>query len=77
MTIKDTIKQEIATLCAIEAKDIQDDRLLLEYGLDSVRTLEMCCFVEDMYDIEIADEEAAEVKTMNDVMVLINKKLEN
>lgn len=73
--LKTSIINEVARLCAIETNLIQANKLLLEYGMDSVRTLEMCCFLEDEYDIEIEDDEAAEAQTVDDIIQLVEKKI--
>lgn len=45
-----------------------------DLNLDSIDSLEMIMSLEDTYDISISDADAATLKTVNDVINLIDKK---
>lgn len=75
MLVINEVRNELAGLCGVEPSMIKDDGLLVEYGMDSVRLLEMCCTIEDQYDIILEDEEIAPVRTVQDVADLIQSKV--
>lgn len=45
-----------------------------DLNLDSIDSLELIMVLEDIYDISISDADAATLKTVNDVINLIDKK---
>lgn len=45
-----------------------------DLNLDSIDSLELIMSLEDIYDISISDADAATLKTVNDVINLIDKK---
>lgn len=45
-----------------------------DLNLDSIDSLELIMSLEDTYDISISDADAATLKTVNDVINLIDKK---
>ena len=73
MTIAQQIKQELAQICAIDPADVRDDAWLIEYGLDSVRSLELIMALEEHFDIELPDEAFARLQTVADVVRLIEQ----
>lgn len=75
MMIINEVRNELAKFCGIDANKIRNDGLLVEYGMDSVRLVEMCCVIEDHYDIILEDEEVAPVKTVQDIAELILQKM--
>lgn len=45
-----------------------------DLNLDSIDSLELIMALEDIYDISISDADAAKLRTVNDVINLIDKK---
>lgn len=45
-----------------------------DLNLDSIDSLELIMELEDIYDISISDADAAKIKTVNDVINLIDQK---
>lgn len=45
-----------------------------DLNLDSIDSLELIMELEDIYDISISDADAAKLKTVNDVINLIDQK---
>lgn len=45
-----------------------------DLSLDSIDSLELIMELEDIYDISISDADAAKLKTVNDVINLIDQK---
>ena len=75
MNTEQTIRQEIGLVLAMSPADIMPNKPLVEYGLDSVRAMDMVVGVEDQFNIEIDDMEIADLKTLNDVIALVEHKL--
>ncbi len=75
MTVKQQIKQELATICAInDANSIKDEAWLIEYGLDSLRSMELVMALEDYFQIELSDEAIGRLQTVGDVVTLIERQ---
>jgi acyl carrier protein len=48
----------------LKASAIDPDGSLIEYGLDSVRSIELIVELEALFDMDISDEEAAKFRTV-------------
>lgn len=75
MNTEQTIRNEIGLVLAMPPAEILPDKPLVEYGLDSVRAMDMVVGVEDLFDIEVEDMEIASLKTLNDVIALVEDKI--
>lgn len=73
--IAQQIKSELATICAITPETVSEDALLIQYGLDSVRSLELIVSLEAQFRIEISDSELARIRKVRDVVELIERKV--
>ena len=73
--IAETIKQEVANLCAVEPSQIRSDGWLIEYGLDSLRSMELIVTLEEHFAIEAPDEELSTLITVGDVIALVERQL--
>ncbi len=74
MNTEQIIRQEIGTVLALSAEQILLDKPLIEYGLDSVRTMDVVAGIEDMFDIEIDEMEMATLHTLRQVIALVEQK---
>ena len=54
-----------------------DVSLADEYGLESVKGLKLISDIEVEYDIDIDEDEARELRTLGDVIALIESKLDS
>ena len=52
-----------------------DVRLIEDLGIDSLDTLEMLMALEDEYGIQIPNEDAQELKTVQDIVKYIESKV--
>jgi acyl carrier protein len=75
MNIAQQIKQELARIYAIEPERIMEETWLIEYGLDSLRIMELVLALEDHFDIELRDEAIARLQTVADLVKLIEGQL--
>ena len=66
--VRDLVKKQLA----IDEKEITPDASFIEdLGADSLDTVELIMALEEEFDIEIPDEEAEKIKTVNDVIQYI------
>ncbi len=74
MTI-DKVKKLISTqLNVAESKITEDSRLVEDLGADSLDTVELLMAFEEEFGISIPDEEAMNMKTIKDIVNLIDSK---
>ncbi len=66
--IADTLSCDVDSLT--EATNLSDD-----LGMDSVDAVELNMALEDKFDIKISDEELAELKTIGDIIEVVNTKV--
>lgn len=71
---KEEIKELIAKKLRIDVDSIEDDsNLVTDLGADSIDLVEMLMEIESTLDISVSDEEAAELKTVRDVVDFIEE----
>ncbi len=73
--IKDRVKRIIANQLEVEADKLSDNVSLFEdLGADSIDTVELIIAFEVEFDVEIPEEEAETLFTLNDIYNYIQKK---
>jgi acyl carrier protein len=75
MSVVEKVKSEVAQICAVGADEINKNALLIQYGLDSIRSMELIVALEDHFDIEVQDEDLARITTVEEVATLIEQEL--
>jgi acyl carrier protein len=73
MTIAQQVKQQLAQICAVDPTRIVDNARLIEYGLDSLRSMELIVSLEEHFAIELPDQDIAYVRTVADLIRLIEQ----
>ena len=69
------VKKLISEQLNVPESKIAPETLLVEdLGVDSLDTLEMLMALEDEYDIKISNEEAQQLKTVQDILDCIESK---
>jgi acyl carrier protein len=76
MDFHESIKQQLAAICAVPVSRIRRDAMLIEYGLDSIRSVELVVAMEERFSIEIPDVLMERMRTVDDVIELIGKQIE-
>ena len=71
-----TIIYHLAQLCALDPAAIRDDAWLIEYGLDSVRSLELVVTLESLFDIELSEAEIGTIVTVGDLIRVLERQME-
>lgn len=69
------VKRHVAEVCAVEASAIRDDARLAEYGMDSVRAIDLLVALEHEFSVEIPDRDVPRLQTVKDVVGYIERKL--
>ncbi len=73
--IKDRVRRIIANQLEVEEDQLSDNVSLFEdLGADSIDTVELIIAFEVEFDIEIPDEEAESLFTLNDIYKYVQKK---
>jgi len=77
-SVLEIVKETIQTTSPVESdtSNIQEDSWLVEYGFDSVNSLELIMALEEQFDIEIEDEHVVEIQTVKDIVVMIESYIE-
>lgn len=75
MGVVEKIKSEVAKICKIETEQINNDALLIQYGLDSISCLELIVVLEDYFGIEVQDDDLAKIRTVEEVATLVEQEL--
>lgn len=73
-TVKKLMGKVMMTLTNAQVKE--EDRLIDDLGMDSMAAVDLVFALEDNYQIQISDEEAGNVKTVNEVIDLVMQKVE-
>ncbi|MFN7974972.1 MAG: acyl carrier protein [Acidobacteriota bacterium] len=68
------VKVLVADVSALSRDAVRDDGLLVEYGIDSVRAMDLIISLEETFAITVADEDAALLRTVRDVARYVEKK---
>jgi acyl carrier protein len=58
----------IAEACDVNPENVERDRLLVEYGLDSVRAIDLVVALEDAFGLTIADDLTRRMRSVDDVI---------
>lgn len=75
VSVEDGVMQEIALVCAVDRRAVREQALIVEYGVDSLRAMEMIAALEERYEIVIDDRDAARVRTVRDVIEIVHERL--
>lgn len=77
-SVFESVKETIQSTSPVESDttNIQEDSWLVEYGFDSVNSLELIMALEEQFDIEIEDEHVVEIQTVNDIVIMIESYIE-
>ncbi|GGO42799.1 hypothetical protein GCM10012287_04520 [Streptomyces daqingensis] len=59
----------------LQVPQLDPDVPLVDYGLDSVRSIEAVIELESAFDVHISDDEAASMQTLRDVVEQITASL--
>jgi acyl carrier protein len=76
---RDQIKEKILGLAEMRLglgnKPEENAKIVEELGADSLDMVELVMGLEDMFDLEISDSDAEQIKTIKDAIDLVEKRL--
>lgn len=78
MSVLQGVQEEIAqcSLVPVQSTEVKEDAWLIEFGLDSVNSVELVMALEERFDLELPDGDAAAVETVSDIVNLIEQQLQ-
>jgi acyl carrier protein len=75
MALLDDIKEVVVEQLSVNPEEVKEDSKFVEdLGADSLDVVELVMALEEKFDIEIPDDEAEKIQTVQDVMNYIQSK---
>ena len=75
-SVEERVKEIISEQLGLEKEDIQLDASFIDdLGADSLDIVEMIMTIEDEYDVEISDDDAEKLSTVQDAINYIKEKM--
>lgn len=75
-SVEEKVKELIAEQLGLEKDDIQSEASFIDdLGADSLDIVEMIMTIEDEYDIEISDDDAEKIITVQNAISFIKEKM--
>tara|TARA_B100001057_G_scaffold328079_1_gene328403 strand:- start:329 stop:559 length:231 start_codon:yes stop_codon:yes gene_type:complete len=73
MSVEDRVKKIVSDQLGISMEEVQNDSSFVDdLGADSLDTVELVMALEEEFDLEIADEDAEKISTVNEAVDYIN-----
>ena len=73
-SIAERVKQLVAEQLGVEEDQVTDEASFMDdLGADSLDTVELVMALEEEFDIEISDEDAEKVQTVQDAIDYVNQ----
>ncbi len=73
--VLEALKGMVGEVLAIDPSGIRPDKPLIEYGMDSVRTVDLVVRVEERYGVQVSDADVAKIRTLRDVESYLKARL--
>ncbi len=75
MALLEDITEVVVEQLSVSAEEVKGDAKFVEdLGADSLDVVELVMALEEKFDIEIPDDEAEKIQTVNDVVTYIESK---
>ena len=73
MSVEERVKSLVAEQLGVGAEEIKNESSFIDdLGADSLDTVELVMALEEEFDLEIADEDAEKISTVNEAVDYIN-----
>ncbi len=73
--VRQIVRQEVAQIRAISLEEVKDEGSLVEYGFDSLKSMELIVALEARFSITIDDADIDGMQTVNDVVRAVEGKV--
>jgi acyl carrier protein len=73
--VPQAVKRLVAEICGVDAATVRDDGKLVEYGMDSVRAMDLIVALEHAFSIEIPEDDSFGLTTVEDVIAYVRGRL--
>ena len=70
------VRQEVAQICATAVEEVKDGGSLVEYGFDSLKSMELIVALEAHFDIRMDDADIDGLQTVGDVVRAIKRAVQ-
>lgn len=78
INVEERIKEIVAKVLMKDSGDIpEEDKNLIDSGVDSLDVVEICMGLETEFDIQIPDEDVEKMSTIGDMITHIKEKTSN
>ena len=74
-SVRNLVTHLLMVTCNLQGIRVQGDRPLIEYGIDSVRAVELIVELEQQFQIDIPDEDAFQLRTLNNVINYVQSRV--
>lgn len=64
----------VVQMTQIDSSKVRRTSRLIDFGLDSVRAMELIAELEDHYDLSIPDEDVMDIETIDDIARYIDRR---
>lgn len=72
-SVEERVKNIIVTQLGVKADEVKNEsKFIDDLGADSLDTVELVMALEEEFDLEIADEDAEKISTVNEAVDYIN-----
>lgn len=76
MNLEERVKNLVVTQLGVDAEKVDKSSSFIDdLGADSLDTVELVMAFEEEFDMEISDDDAQKMKTVNDVIEYLNDKV--
>ena len=73
MSVEDRVKKIVSDQLGVSMDEVQNDSSFVDdLGADSLDTVELVMALEEEFDLEIADEDAEKISTVNEAVEYVN-----
>ena len=73
MSVEDRVKKIVSDQLGVSMDEVQNDSSFVDdLGADSLDTVELVMALEEEFDLELADEDAEKISTVNEAVDYIN-----
>ena len=73
MSVEERVKKIVSDQLGVSMDEVQNDSSFVDdLGADSLDTVELVMALEEEFDLEIADEDAEKISTVNEAVDYIN-----